>query len=345
MTADSHSTGPSWLRQRPRRLRLNPAVRRMLRQVRLDPANLIQPIFVTHGENVRHEIPSMPGQFQLSVDLLANEIREIADASIPAIILFGIPSQKDAHGSDAYADEGIIQQAVRRIKQIAPELLVITDACLCEYTDHGHCGIVNDPRSPHGNSQLPPGYILNDETLEKLQLIAISQARSGADMVAPSGMIDGMVGATRESLDDAGFHHVGIMSYSVKYSSAFYGPFRDAAQGAPQFGDRQSHQMDFAEARQATLEAQLDIDQGTDFLMVKPASPYLDIIHQLSQRFPQTPVVAYHVSGEYAMLKAAALQGWLDERETVLELLTGIKRAGAQLIITYHAKDVCQWLT
>ena len=328
---------------RPRRLRHSPGVRQMLRQIRLHPSDLIYPIFVTHGQNVRREIESMPGQFQVSVDQLPDEAKQVLDLGIPAVMLFGIPAAKDEHGSEAFDPTGIIQRAIGQLKAAAPDLVVITDVCLCEYTSHGHCGIVN-PVTSDGSGRLPGGYVLNDETLVLLGKIAVSQAECGADIVAPSGMMDGMVASIRRALDASGFQHVAIMSYSVKYSSAFYGPFRDAADGAPAFGDRSTHQMDFAESRQPLMEARLDVAEGADFLMVKPALPYLDVVARIRDRFPEMPLVAYNVSGEYAMIKAAARLGWLDERATVLELLAGIKRAGAELIITYHAKDVCQWL-
>lgn len=333
-----------WKVHRTRRWRHSEGLRSMLRQVHLRVTDLICPIFVTHGEGVKAEIPSMPGQFQISVDRLDEEIEAVQIAEIPAVILFGIPEVKDSQGSGAYAEDGIIQRAVRAIKKKAPDLVVITDVCLCEYTDHGHCGITHTATDGQKSSDLPEGYVLNDDTLSLLQKIALSHANSGADIVAPSGMMDGMVAVIREVLDANQFEHVAIMAYSVKYSSAFYGPFRDAADGAPQFGDRKTHQMDFAESRQGMREAQLDVDQGADFLMVKPALAYLDMVARLNQAFPELPLVAYNVSGEYSMMKAAVQNGWLDEKETVLEMLTGMKRAGADLIITYHAKDVGTWL-
>jgi len=345
MKDDIEAAGSNnWKIQRTRRWRHSKGLRAMLRQVHLRPTDLICPIFVTHGENIKAEISSMPGQFQFSLDQLPREIEAIQSAEIPAVILFGIPEVKDAQGSGAFAEDGIIQRAVAAIKAQAPELVVITDVCLCEYTDHGHCGITHAPTGAPKTPDLPEGYLLNDDTLPLLAKIAVSHARSGADIVAPSGMIDGMVAVIREALDTEHFEHVAIMAYSVKYSSAFYGPFRDAADGAPQFGDRKTHQMDFAESRQAMREAQLDVDQGADFLMVKPALAYLDMVSRLHQGFPELPLVAYNVSGEYSMIKAASRNGWLDEQETVLEMLTGMKRAGADLIITYHAKDVGTWL-
>lgn len=275
----------------------------------------------------------MPGQYRLSVDQLAGEAREIAGLGIPGIILFGIPAEKDPVGRENYAADGIVQQAIRALKAEQPDLLVVTDVCLCEYTDHGHCGLLDRQ-----------GNVLNDETLEILQMVALSHARAGADIVAPSGMMDGMVAAIRRELDGGGFTHLAIMSYAVKYASAFYGPFRDAAEGAPKYGDRRSHQMDPANAQEALREAMLDVAEGADFLMVKPALAYLDVIQRVKSAYPQMPLVAYNVSGEYAMIKAAAANGWLDEGAAVLEKLTSIKRAGADVIITYHAKEAARLL-
>jgi porphobilinogen synthase len=339
--------GSPSLSERPRRLRLNPALRRMLRETQVSAADFIYPLFVVHGTGVKNEIGSMPGVFQLSIDQLEAEARSIAALGIPAVILFGVPAHKDPVGLENFADDGIVQQAIRAIKTAVPELLVITDVCLCEYTDHGHCGILNTgaggPETrPH--KHLPDGYLLNDETLSVLEKVVVSHARAGADILAPSGMIDGAVAAIRAALDGAGFEHLPILSYAIKYASAFYGPFRDAAQGAPKFGDRRTHQMDTANAREALREAALDAAEGADMLMVKPALPYLDIIRQTRDRIPGLPLVAYQVSGEYAMLKAAAANGWLDERKTALETLTAIKRAGADLIITYYAKQAAVWL-
>lgn len=327
---------------RPRRLRASPALRSMVRETHLSPADFIYPLFVTHGEGVRHPIPSMPGVFQLSIDQLAREAQETTALGIPAVVLFGLPAHKDPVGLENFAPDGIVQQAIRELKTAVPELIVVTDVCLCEYTDHGHCGLLNThDLHPH----LEAGYVLNDETLDILVKVAISHAGAGADIVAPSGMIDGMIAALRAGLDAQDFGHIPIMSYAVKYASAFYGPFRDAADGAPQFGDRKTHQMDPANSREALREARLDIEEGADFLMVKPALPYLDIIRQLRDRYPELPLAAYNVSGEYAMLKAAAANGWLDEERVVLETLTGIKRAGADLIITYHAQEAAKWLS
>jgi porphobilinogen synthase len=325
---------------RPRRLRLNPVLRRMVRETTLAPDDFIYPLFVTHGRQVHNEIGSMPGVYQCSIDLLAHEAESIAKLQIPAVILFGLPEQKDPIGLENFAADGIVQQAIREIKRAVPELIVITDVCLCEYTDHGHCGVLNHGDQPH----LPEGYVLNDETLDVLSKVAVSHAEAGADIVAPSGMIDGMVAAIRSGLDATGFDHIPIMSYSTKYASGFYGPFREAAQGAPKFGDRKTHQMDPANAREALRETEIDVAEGADFLMVKPALSYLDIIRQTREQFPQIPLVAYNVSGEYAMVKAAARNGWVDEERVTLEILTSIKRAGADLIITYHAKEAAQWI-
>ena len=316
---------------RPRRLRNSPILRSMVRETTLSADDFIYPMFVVHGQEIRREIRSMPGVCQLSVDQAAAEATEAAELGIPAIMLFGIPAAKDALGSENYSDQGIVQQAVRAIKQAVPEIIVMADVCMCEYTDHGHCGIVQ------GNE------IVNDATLEILQQAAVSYARAGADMVAPSGMMDGMVGAIRSALDAASWVNVGILSYAIKYASAFYGPFREAAEGAPKFGDRKTHQMDPANAREALRELALDLEEGADMVMVKPALPYLDVIHRVREAC-HVPVAAYNVSGEYAMVKAAAANGWMDERAVVLEVLTGIKRAGADLILTYHAKDAARWL-
>jgi porphobilinogen synthase len=330
---------------RPRRLRLNAGLRAMVRETSLAPDDFIYPLFVRHGTGIQNEVASMPGVYQWSPDRLAREAESIAGLGIPAVLLFGLPSTKDSLGSENYAPNGIVQQAVRAIKAAAPELVVITDVCLCEYTDHGHCGILNTPDAhAQYHAQLPRDYVLNDETLEVLVRVALSHAEAGADVVAPSGMMDGAVAALRAGLDGAGYDHLAILAYSIKYASGFYGPFREAAQGAPKFGDRRTHQMDPANAREALREAALDVAEGADMLMVKPALAYLDIIRQVRDRFPELPLAAYNVSGEYAMLKAAAMQGWLDERRAVLETLTSIARAGADLTITYYAKDVARWL-
>ena len=289
----------------------------------------------------------MPGQFQWTVDQLPAEAESIARLGIPAVILFGLPAEKDAVGIENFAPDGIIQQAIRAIKAAVPEMVVVSDICLCEYTDHGHCGILNIREGETGaplHKYLPEGYVLNDQTLEVLGKVAISHAEAGADIVAPSGMMDGMVNAIRTALDRDGFEHTPIWSYAVKYASGFYGPFREAAEGAPKFGDRKSHQMDPANVSEALREAALDVAEGADMLMVKPALPYLDVIRRVKDAYPELPLGAYNVSGEYAMIKAAAAKGWLDERKVVLETLTSIKRAGANLILTYHAKDAAQWL-
>ena len=327
------------LRSRPRRLRHSARLRAAVRETVLTPADFIYPLFIVHGEHVRDPIPSMPGICQLSVDRAVGEAERAAAAGIPAVLLFGIPASKDPIGEESYDDDGIVQRAVRALKDALPELLVVTDVCLCEYTDHGHCGVLN-----HENPVLPAGYVLNDETLDVLARVAVSHARAGAAVVAPSGMIDGMVASIRDGLDEHGYEHVPIMSYAVKYASAFYGPFRDAAQGAPKFGDRRTHQMDPGNVREALRETALDVEEGADFLMVKPALAYLDVIRRVHDAHPELPMVAYNVSGEYSMVKAAGERGWLDERSIALENLTAIKRAGADLIITYHALDAAGWL-
>lgn len=319
--------------RRPRRWRRTPALRDLARETTLDPADLVYPLFVVPGTRVRRPVPSMPGISQLSVDALAAEAEELAALGIRAVLLFGVPESKDAIGSESYAPDAPVQRAVEALRAASPELVVVTDVCLCEYTNHGHCGLLDES-----------GSLLNDETLEVLGRIAVSHAEAGADVVAPSGMIDGMVGAIRAALDAEGHEQVAILSYAVKYASALYGPFRDAAEGAPAFGDRRSHQMDPANAREALREAALDVEQGADALMVKPALGYLDVVRRVHERFPELPLAAYNVSGEYAMVKAACARGWLDERQTVLELLTGIRRAGADLVVTYHAKDAARWL-
>ncbi len=328
---------------RPRRLRLTPLLRNLVRETQLSASDLILPCFVRHGSDLQSEIASMPGIFQWSIDRLVGEVDQVASLGVRAVILFGIPITKDSVGTENFAPDGIVQRAIVAIKAAVPEMIVVTDVCLCEYTDHGHCGLLNvgDPL-PH--PKLPEGYVLNDETLEVLRRVAVSHAEAGADVVAPSGMIDGMVAAIRQALDAADFNHIPILSYAVKYASSFYGPFREAAESAPKFGDRRSHQMDPANAREALRETALDVAEGADVLMVKPALPYLDIIRQTRDHFPELPLAAYNVSGEYAMVKAAAANGWLDEARVTLEILTGIKRAGADLIITYHAKDAARWL-
>jgi porphobilinogen synthase len=326
---------------RPRRLRANPAIRAMVRETELNARDFIYPLFVRHGTG-RTAIGSMPGVYQLSVEEAVREAESAAKSEVSAVILFGIPKEKDPIGLENFAEDGIVQQAIRAIKKEIPEMLVVTDVCLCEYTDHGHCGILNT--GEHFHTSLPEGYVLNDPTLDVLAKVAISHAECSADIVAPSGMIDGMVAAIRDGLDFAGYENLPIMSYSVKYASSFYGPFRDAAEGAPKFGDRKSHQMDPANVREALREAAIDVDEGTDMLMVKPALAYLDVIRVVKDVFPELPLAAYNVSGEYSMIKAAAANGWVDEAKVTLETLTSIKRAGADVIITYHAVDAAKWL-
>jgi porphobilinogen synthase len=332
------------LSERPRRLRLTNNLRRMVRETQLAPDDFIYPLFVRYGENVRNPIRSMPGQYQFSVDQLRAEVREITALNIPAVILFGIPEEKDSCGTENYNPDGIIPRAIREIKEAAPDLIVISDLCFCEYTDHGHCGIINTPDHEHYHPSLPQGYLLNDPTLELLARSAVVHAEAGADIIAPSGMLDGMIGAIRTGLDEAGLSHTSVMSYAVKYASAFYGPFRDAAESPPSFGDRSQYQMDPANRREALKEAALDVAQGADMLMVKPAMPYLDILSDVRQSYP-LPVAAYQVSGEYAMLHAAAQNGWIDLQRAALESLIGIKRAGADMILTYFAKDAVRWLS
>jgi porphobilinogen synthase len=326
---------------RPRRLRQTAALRAMLRETELSAGDFIYPLFVRHGQG-RTEIRSMPGVSQLSVDEAVQAAESAAVLGIPAVILFGIPAEKDPVGRENFAEDGIVQQAIRAIKRHIPEIVVVTDVCLCEYTDHGHCGVLNTGEYYHPH--LPEGYVLNDETLDVLAKVAVSHAECGADIVAPSGMMDGMVAAIRTALDGTGFEHTPILSYAVKYASAFYAPFREAAEGAPKFGDRKSHQMDPANVREALREAALDVDEGADMLMAKPALAYLDVIRTVKDAFPELPLAAYNVSGEYAMIKAAAMNGWIDEAKATLETLTAIKRAGADLIITYHALDAVRWL-
>ena len=336
MPAD-HPSDPGFPATRMRRLRYHSAVRELVRDVDLSPRNLVLPLFVTAHADAAGPIASMPGQNQLSLAQLSDEIGGLAERGLGGVILFGLPAEKDAQGSDSFADDGIIQQSLEVAKQAAPELLVITDVCFCEYTDHGHCGVVNEKT---GRADMD-----NDATLELLARQAVSHGRAGADMVAPSGMIDGMVGAIRRGLDAHDFAHVPIMSYAAKYASAFYGPFRDAVESAPQFGDRRAYQMDpAAAADEAVREVALDLAEGADIVMVKPALAYLDIIRRVRDRFPGVPLAAYNVSGEYSLVKAAAERGWIDERAVVLESLTAIKRAGAGIVLTYWAKDVCRWL-
>ena len=317
--------------QRTRRLRRSPAIRAFVRETRLDPADFIAPLFVIEGDDIQHPISSMPGQFQFSLDRLDRELDALYAAGIPGVLLFGVPQHKDAIGSGAFQPDGIVQEAVRRIKRLAPEMLVITDVCACEYTDHGHCGILVD------------GVVDNDRTLPLLARTAVSHAEAGADIVAPSDMMDGRVATIRRALDDAGHVATPIMSYAAKYASAYYGPFRDAAGSTPSFGDRRSHQMDPGNGREALREIAIDLDEGAELIIVKPALSYLDIIRSARDTF-DIPITAYNVSGEYAMVKAAAQLGWIDERRIVLETLLSMKRAGADRIITYHAKDAAGWL-
>ncbi len=317
---------------RPRRLRRSVTLRRMVQETRLRREDLILPMFVAPGKGVRQEVPSMPGVSRLSVENLAEEAKAAADLGIPAVLLFGLPQKKDETGSEAASPKGAVQQAVRQLKKQIPNLVVITDVCLCGYTSHGHCGLLR-----------PGGEVDNDATLEVLAQVAVSHAQAGADIVAPSDMMDGRVGAIREALDEVGLEMTAILSYAVKYASSFYGPFRDAAESAPQFGDRRAYQMDPANAREAMREAFLDVEEGADIIMVKPALPYLDILTRLRPEF-DLPLAAYQVSGEYSMIKAAAQKGWLDENAVMLESLTSIKRAGADLILTYFAKEAAQLL-
>lgn len=317
---------------RLRRLREAPALRSLAQETRISVSDFIYPIFVTHGRDVRNRIDPMPGMYQLSLDNLIAEVGEVASLGISAVLLFGLPAKKDPEGTEAYEPNGIVQEAIRVIKQTSPEMLVITDVCLDEFTDHGHCGIMRD------------GVVDNDATLDLLARMAVCQAEAGADVVAPSAMMDGQVAAIRQGLDGAGFEHLPIMAYSAKYASSFYGPFRVAADSAPQFGDRRGYQMDIANSREAMREIQMDIDEGADIIMVKPALSYLDVISGARQAFG-CPMAAYNVSGEYSMVKAAAENEWIDGQRITLEILTSIKRAGADMIISYHAKEAARWLT
>jgi len=335
-------------RIRPRRLRVSEAMRRMVRETELSVNDLVYPMFVMPGEGLREEIPSMPGCFRMSVDELCREAAEVQGLGIPAILLFGLPESKDEIGSGAYDPEGIVQQAVRAVKSAVSDLLVITDVCLCEYTSHGHCGILNQVQNDVGVQDDAKGLrddagsrVLNDRTVMLLAKTALSHAQAGADIVAPSDMMDARVGAIRDALDEGGFADTAIMAYSAKYASAFYGPFREAAECAPQFGDRKAYQMDPANAREALKEVALDIEEGADIVIVKPALAYMDII-RLVKDSTDIPVAAFNVSGEYSMVKAAASNGWIDEKKAVLEILTSLKRAGADIILTYHAKDVAR---
>lgn len=324
---------------RLRRLRQNSSIRTLLQTTQLQVDKFVLPLFIKFGTNIKNPIASMPGHFQISPDRLAEEIKSISALGIKNILLFGVPEKKDSLGKDSYSDAGIIQTAISIIKKTAPNLLVMSDACFCEYTDHGHCGVISDHCSDREVD------IDNDKTLELLAKQAVSHAKAGADIIAPSGCIDGMVRAIRTALDSAGFTQIPILSYSVKYASSFYGPFRLAAEGAPKFGDRRTYQMDFANRNAALRECELDILEGADFLMVKPAHTYLDIIHRVKTAFPEIPLGAYHPSGEFAMIKAAAEKGWVDEKKTVIEVLTAIHRAGADFIVTYYAKEIAEWLS
>lgn len=320
---------------RPRRLRQNPQLRRMVRETVLTVNDLIYPLFAVPGQGIAQEVKSMPGVYQLSVDKIVTEAKEVYDLGIPGIILFGIPDTKDLEATGAWHDCGIVQQAATAVKEAVPDLVVIADTCLCEYTSHGHCGYLEV-----GDLT---GRVLNDPTLELLKKTAVSQAKAGADIIAPSGMMDGFVQAIREGLDEAGFQDTPILSYAAKYASAYYGPFRDAAESTPQFGDRRTYQMDPGNAREALKEVELDLLEGADMVMVKPALAYMDIIWQVKE-MTNLPVAAYNVSGEYSMVKAAALNDWIDEKKVTLETLISFKRAGADLILTYHAKDAARWL-
>jgi porphobilinogen synthase len=328
---------------RPRRLRQSENLRRMVRETTLSTDNLISAMFIRHGENIEKPIGSMPGHAQISVDNAVREAERLMELGIPAVMLFGIPETKDATGSENYDPEGIIPRALRAIKAAVPDLVLISDMCCCEYTTHGHCGVLNTPDAPCYTPNLPEGYVLNDETLEILQQASVVHAEAGADIIAPSGMMDGMVVAIREALDENDFAHTAIMSYAAKFSSGFYGPFRDAAESPPSFGDRSQYQMDPPNLREAIKEVEMDVDEGADIVMVKPALPYLDVIREVYETF-DLPVAAYQVSGEFSMIKAAATQGWIDERRVALESLYAIRRAGASMIITYFARDVARWL-
>ncbi len=317
---------------RPRRLRRTDAIRSLVRETRLAPENFVLPLFVCPGTGVRREISSMPGVFNLSIDETTKEVAAAYDLGVRSIILFGLPETKDTHATGAYAEDGIVQRAIRAVRQSSPQMIIMADTCLCEYTSHGHCGVVRD------------GDVINDESLELLARTALSQAAAGADIVAPSAMMDGQVGAIREILDREGFENTAIMAYAVKYASGFYGPFREAAQSTPEFGDRRAYQMDPPNAREAMREAELDYQEGADILMVKPATVYLDVLSMVRERF-DVPLAAYHVSGEYALIKAAAQRGWIDEERVMMETLTSIKRAGADIILTYYAREAIKVLT
>lgn len=320
------------LEKRMRRLRVSESVRRLVRNVHIDPSDLIYPIFVIEGQGIKNEVPSMPGVYQWSLDLVMEEVERVVQAKLGGIMLFGIPAHKDEIGSEAYAEDGIVQKAIRQIRAAYPELLITTDVCLCEYTSHGHCGMIHD------------GYVENDPTLDLLAKVAVSHAAAGADILSPSDMMDGRVAHLRRALDEAGYENVSLMVHCAKFASAFYGPFRDAAGSAPQFGDRRSYQMDpSVDSRQAMAEIALDVTEGADFIIIKPGIAYLDLVKEARMNFDE-PIVSYNVSGEFAMVKAAAAQGWIDEKRIVMEMMTSTKRAGADIIITYHALDIARWL-
>ena len=344
MILNNHATFPT---MRMRRLRMSAPLRALVQENAVTANDLVWPLFVRHGTGIRRPIVSMPGQFQLSVDMLVEHVGPLVEIGLQAVMLFGIPAAKDPIGKENFADEGIVQHAVRALKQAYPQLIVMTDVCMCEYTDHGHCGVLHDwpadDRDAIRGRSVPQGYVLNDESIKILGKVALSHAQAGADVVAPSAMMDGQVKAIRRALDVTAYAHIPIMAYSAKFASAFYGPFRDAAESPPSFGDRSQYQMDPANRREALRESALDAQEGADILMVKPALPYLDIIRDTRHEFPH-PLAAYNVSGEYAMIKAAAEKGWIDERRVALEALLSIKRAGADIILTYHTPDVLRWL-
>jgi porphobilinogen synthase len=327
---------------RPRRLRRTTALRELVREHQVSVSDLILPLFVCEGTGIQRPIASMPGQYNWSIDRLVPEVANVGKLGIPAVMLFGIPDTKDACGSDNYDPDGIVPRAIRAIKDANPEMIVISDMCFCEYTDHGHCGLINVPESAYFDAALPHGYLLNDPSLELLARASVVHAEAGADMIAPSAMLDGQVGAIRTALDQSSFEHIPVMAYAAKFASGFYGPFREAAQSAPSFGDRKQYQMDPANRREAMREAELDVAEGADIIMVKPALPYLDIVSDMRAAF-DLPIAAYQVSGEYAMLHAAAANGWIDLQRCAMESLIGIKRAGADMILTYFAKDVAGW--
>lgn len=329
---------------RPRRTRRTANLRRMVQETILTPADFIYPLFIRHGKDEKKAIASMPGQYQITIDKLASEVKTIEQLGIPAVVLFGIPEHKDACGTENSNPDGLMANAIREIKNATPDLVVVTDMCFCEYTDHGHCGIINTPDdTDHYNPNLPHGYLLNDPTLELLGQASVVHAQAGADIIAPSGMIDGMVSTIRSALDENGCEHVSVMSYAAKFASAFYGPFRDAAESPPSFGNRHQYQMNPGNRREAAYEVAQDVAQGADMLMVKPAMAYLDVLADMQREY-NLPLAAYQVSGEFSMIHAAAANGWLDLQQTALESLIGIKRAGADMIINYFAKDACQWL-